>query len=528
MRLQRDGCPRPSGAIACCAWSAKEAWGPSTKRNRTIPAAIVALKVIKPGLTSPELLRRFERESQALGRLQHPGIAQIYEVGTADAGFGPACRTSRWSSSVARPLRDYAAVASCSTRRERLELVARVCDAVEHAHQRGIIHRDLKPGNILVDELGATEDSRLRRGTGHRQRRRTSRSRPIWAAGRHAGLHEPRAGAGGSARTGYAQRCLCAGRDPVRTAGRAVAVSIEQQAASKPCSTIRDEDPARLSSISRTYRGDVETIVAKALEKDKARRYASAAALAEDIRRYLADEPIAARSATATYQLQKFARRHKALVGGTAVVFVAARRRDRRQHPGRPGARARRNSRRRPSATSCGATSLAQASARAQSSPDIKPDPDLKVRTALDRAAARIGDSFRRPAARRSVDSPDDRQRLSGSRAVSAGARATRARLRPAQVGRRRERPVDDGSARQAGGAVRAGGQVSAGGIRLQHDAAAPARPARRRACRRAGGDVRPRAALSISRPLQAGRRAHRTGAGDRTPRAGPRASRTR
>ena len=86
--------------------------------------------------------------------------------------------------------------------------------------------------------------------------------------------------------------------------------------------TIRDEDPARLSSVNRTYRGDIETIVGKALEKDKARRYTSAAAMAEDIRRYLSDQPITARSATATYQLQKFARRHKALVGGTAAVFV--------------------------------------------------------------------------------------------------------------------------------------------------------------------------------------------------------------
>ena len=85
---------------------------------------------------------------------------------------------------------------------------------------------------------------------------------------------------------------------------------------------IREEDPARLSSVDRTFRGDIETIVAKALEKDKTRRYESAAELADDIRRYLADQPIAARSASATYQLRKFARRHKALVGGMAAVFV--------------------------------------------------------------------------------------------------------------------------------------------------------------------------------------------------------------
>jgi hypothetical protein len=85
---------------------------------------------------------------------------------------------------------------------------------------------------------------------------------------------------------------------------------------------IREEDPARLSSIDRSYRGDIETIVAKALEKDRAERYGSAAELAADIKRYLCDEPIVARPPSTSYQLQKFARRHKALVGGVAAVFV--------------------------------------------------------------------------------------------------------------------------------------------------------------------------------------------------------------
>jgi hypothetical protein len=85
---------------------------------------------------------------------------------------------------------------------------------------------------------------------------------------------------------------------------------------------IREEDPAKLSSVDRRYRGDIETIAAKALEKDKARRYGSAAELASDIRRYLTDEPIVARPASATYQLQKFARRHRVVVTAAAVVLV--------------------------------------------------------------------------------------------------------------------------------------------------------------------------------------------------------------
>jgi len=85
---------------------------------------------------------------------------------------------------------------------------------------------------------------------------------------------------------------------------------------------IREEDAVRLSSVNRSYRGDIETIVAKSLEKDKSRRYSSAAELAGDIRRYLTNEPIVARPPTLTYQLQKFAIRHKALVGGLASVFA--------------------------------------------------------------------------------------------------------------------------------------------------------------------------------------------------------------
>jgi serine/threonine protein kinase len=116
------------------------------------PRRIVALKMIKPGLATAQMLRRFEQESQVLGRLQHPGIAQIYEAGTTDAGHGlqpylamELVRGTTLDEHVAEKRLDN---------RARLELMARICDAVEHAHQKGVIHRDLKPANILVDESG--------------------------------------------------------------------------------------------------------------------------------------------------------------------------------------------------------------------------------------------------------------------------------------------------------------------------------------------------------------------------------------
>jgi serine/threonine protein kinase len=354
------------------------------------PRRAVALKVLKPGLASPELLGRFERESQVLARLQHPGIAQIYEAGTADTGVGPQPYFAMEFVHGA-PLRDYAEAQHLNTR-QRLELMARVCDAVEHAHQRGVIHRDLKPGNILVEETGQPKilDFGVARATD---------------SDAQATKHTDVGQLIGTLAYMSPEQVLA---DPLELDTRsdvyALGVILYELLAEKlpyqlshqlheAVRTIREEDPAKLSSINRTYRGDVETIVAKALEKDKARRYSSAAALATDIRRYLADEPIMARPASTRYQLWKFARRHKALVGATAVVFAVLL-------AGIIVSTHEALIARRAEQTAQAVNDflqndlLAQASAANQSGPSTKPDPDLKVRTALDRAAARIGGKF--------------------------------------------------------------------------------------------------------------------------------------
>jgi serine/threonine protein kinase len=108
------------------------------------PRRFVALKVIRPGLATAERLRRFTHEAQALGRLQHPGIAQIYEASTADTGLGP---QPYFAMELIRgqALQQYAAAHRLDTR-QKLGLMVKICEAVHHAHQRGVIHRDLKPG----------------------------------------------------------------------------------------------------------------------------------------------------------------------------------------------------------------------------------------------------------------------------------------------------------------------------------------------------------------------------------------------
>ncbi len=362
------------------------------------PRRIVALKVIKPGFATSENLRRFQQESQALGRLQHPGIAQIYEASTADTGFGPqpyfAMELIR-----GRTLREYSEAHQLHAR-EQLALMAKVCDAVAHAHQRGVIHRDLKPGNILVDETGQPKildfgvarltesDVQHTRQTGLGQIVGTlAYMSPEQVLGDPLAL-DIRSDVYA---LGVILYELLAGRLPY---------SLHHKPLHEVLEVIREEEPAPLSSIQRSYRGDIDTIVAKALEKDKARRYASAADLAGDIRRYLADEPITARPASASYQLQKFTRRHKALVAGTLAVFlvlalgvvastwqaVRARRAERAAANEAAAARAINDFLQN--------DLLALASAATQSGPSAKPDPDLKVRTALDRAAAHIAGKF--------------------------------------------------------------------------------------------------------------------------------------
>jgi tetratricopeptide (TPR) repeat protein len=291
------------------------------------PRRNVALKVIKFGLLTPDHLRRFRRETQALARLQHPGIAQIYESNTADTGFGP---QPYFAMEFIRglPLRQYAEAHQLGTR-QKLALMSKVCDAVHHAHQRGLIHRDLKPGNILVDETG--QPKILDFGV----------SRVIHAeAQEDDGPMTMRTGLGELVGTlTYMSPEQVLG-DPLEVDTRSdvyalgiilyeflcgrLPYDVKRRQLPEAVRIIRDEAPAQLGSMDRSYRGDIETLVGKALEKDKSRRYSSAADLGMDIQRYLNDEPIMARRPSAGYQLQKFARRRRVGVVVGVLVLVGA------------------------------------------------------------------------------------------------------------------------------------------------------------------------------------------------------------
>jgi len=283
------------------------------------PRRTVALKIIKRGISNSESLWRFELETEALGRLQHPGIAHIYEAGTVDTGFGPQPYFAMELIHGLQP-REFAELHHLDTR-QRIELMIKICDAVHHAHQRGLIHRDLKPANILVDGNGQPKilDFGVVRVTDVDTRWSTETkigqligTLPYMSP--EQALADPLEL---DTRTdvyslGIIFYELLTGRMPY-VVSRKVHEAIQ---------TIRDDDPVKISTVNRSFRGDIETIVGTALEKDKTRRYQSVFGLAIDLRRCLTDEPIAARPPSKSYQLWKFARRHKTLAAGAAAIFL--------------------------------------------------------------------------------------------------------------------------------------------------------------------------------------------------------------
>ncbi len=283
------------------------------------PRRTVALKVVRPGLASGALLKRFHHESQILGRLHHPGIAQVYEAGLAHDG------QPFFAMEFIRglPLDEYARLRA-PTLSARLELIARVCDAVQHAHDQGVIHRDLKPANILVEESGQPKvldfgvarvtDADLLTGAGLTQ------------TGQLLGTPNymsPEQVSGDPTAIDHRADVYALGVILFELAAHHLPYRLENRPLAEAARLILEGEPPRLGSINPELRGDVETIAAKALEKDPARRYTSAAELAADIRRQLGNEPIRAKPPSTIYLLRKFVRRNKTLVGGVAGVIFA-------------------------------------------------------------------------------------------------------------------------------------------------------------------------------------------------------------
>ncbi len=306
----------------------------------------VAVKLIKLGMDTRQVVARFEAERQALALLDHPNIAKVFDGGATDAG-----RPYFVMELVrGRTITDFCDQNRLDAR-QRLGLFAQVCNAVQHAHQKGIIHRDLKPSNVMVtmhDDKPVPKviDFGIAKATNQRLTEKTLFTRYAQMIGTPAYMSPEQAQMSGldvDTRTdiyslGVLLYELLTGTTPFepRTLQQASYAEIER--------IIRETDPPRPSTrlrsmgqglmdvaqgrhtsgeaLRRLIRGDLDCIVMKCLEKDRTRRYETAHGLAEDVARHLRNEPILAHTPGIVYRLHKFARRHRSQIAVAGVVTV--------------------------------------------------------------------------------------------------------------------------------------------------------------------------------------------------------------
>jgi len=310
-------------------------------------ARSVALKLIKRGMDTAQVIRRFESEREALALMNHPGIARVLDAGRSDDG-----RPYFVMEHVAGLPLDAFCDQQRLDNRSRLRLLVQVCGAVHHAHQRGIIHRDLKPSNILVTQvdgrpapkvidfgLAKAMDARLAG-----DRTAFTRAGAVLGTPEYMSPEQAESGVDVDTTTdiyslGVVLYQLLVGAlpfEPLRPR-RGVLSTLPQ--ASRPLDPVRpstrllhlgdtavevaEKRATDVAALGRELAGDLDWIALKAMEHDRTRRYASASELAADIERYLAHQPIQARPPSLRYRVGKFVERHRAGVAAAAVVLLA-------------------------------------------------------------------------------------------------------------------------------------------------------------------------------------------------------------
>ncbi len=307
----------------------------------------VALKIIKLGMDTKQVIARFEAERQALALMDHPNIAKVFDAGSTDRG------RPYFVMELVRgvPITEYCDQNRLSTRK-RLELFIAVCSAVQHAHQKGIIHRDIKPTNVMVTLHDGTPvpkiiDFGIAKATNQRLTERTLFTEYNQFIGTPAYISPEQAEMSGldvDTRSdiyslGVLLYELLTGTTPLdsqqlrKVAHTELQRMIREEEPHKPSVRISTLGKAAtaaaehrrtdLSGLARVLRGDLDWVVMKALEKDRTRRYETADAMRLDLQHYLANEPVSARPPGTIYRLRKFAKRNRTAVTVGATIVIA-------------------------------------------------------------------------------------------------------------------------------------------------------------------------------------------------------------
>jgi non-specific serine/threonine protein kinase/serine/threonine-protein kinase len=371
----------------------------------------VALKIIKPGMDSRQVIARFESERQALALMEHPNIARVLDAGQSDAGY---------PFFVMELVEGIPITRYCDSKRltlrERIELYIPACEAIQHAHQKGILHRDIKPSNVLVSHDGTPKviDFGLAKALGPELNDATMVTGLGAVVGTLEYMSPEQAEIGRhdiDTRSdlyslGALLYELLTGKPPLlidrgKTSYVDALSRVREEAPAAPSLRLRRSDTLTQAAANRRIEPsklpkllnrELDWVVMKTLEKDRSRRYETVNGLVRDLQRYLAQEPVEAGPPSAGYRARKFVQRHR-LGLGTAAAFMAlliagvvvslwmAARASRAEQIARA------------------VNEFLQRDLLAQAGPEeqaagARPDPEIKVRTLLDRAAAGIAGKF--------------------------------------------------------------------------------------------------------------------------------------